>query len=268
MRDIVGIKKENTRLIAQEGVTYYNNDRYSIQHAEGKNRSILFFRGFMYRERREQRRKLLKHFIWWHPVILLLIMFVLGACSGAKKDNYQFSTSAAHETLHTVAETTAAASRPSGGGPESAIYVEPVPTSESLKETEAESTAPETLEAETDPSSESLPENGNYTSKEEVALYLHLYGKLPPNYITKRKAEERGWDSGKGNLGDVLPGMSIGGSGFGNYEGLLPAESGRKYYECDIDYEGGYRNSKRIVYSNDGLIFYTEDHYKTFEQLY
>ena len=62
--------------------------------------------------------------------------------------------------------------------------------------------------------------------------------------------------------------MSIGGSSFGNYEGLLPAKKGRKYYECDIDYNGGHRNAKRIVYSNDGLVFYTEDHYRHFEQLY
>ena len=62
--------------------------------------------------------------------------------------------------------------------------------------------------------------------------------------------------------------MSIGGSAFGNYEGQLPKAKGRKYYECDIDYTGGYRNEKRLIYSNDGLVFYTQDHYKTFEQLY
>ena len=79
-----------------------------------------------------------------------------------------------------------------------------------------------------------------------MALYLHIYDKLPSNYITKKKAESLGWDSKKGNLEEILPGMSIGGSTFGNYEGLLPAKSGRKYYECDIDYAGGYRNAKRI----------------------
>ena len=66
----------------------------------------------------------------------------------------------------------------------------------------------------------------------------------------------------------MAPGKSIGGDYFGNYEGLLPEEDGRDYYECDIDYEGGYRNSKRIIFSDDGLIFYTEDHYESFEQLY
>ena len=113
-----------------------------------------------------------------------------------------------------------------------------------------------------------VEEDGEYTSREEVALYIHIYGRLPSNYITKREAEELGWDSYRGNLWDVAPGKSIGGTRFGNYERNLPEKSGRKYYECDIDYHGGRRGAKRIVYSNDGLIFYTEDHYLTFEQLY
>ncbi len=113
-----------------------------------------------------------------------------------------------------------------------------------------------------------IEEDGTYISKDEVALYLHIYGYLPGNYITKKEAQDLGWDSKKGNLDQVAPGMSIGGSYFGNYEGMLPEKKGRKYYECDLDYEGGYRGAKRLIYSNDGLIFYTEDHYKTFEQLY
>ena len=113
-----------------------------------------------------------------------------------------------------------------------------------------------------------VTEDGTYSSRDEVALYLHLYGHLPSNYITKQDAEAIGWDASRKNLWKVAPGKSIGGSRFGNYEGLLPDEKGRKYYECDIDYNGGGRNAKRIVYSNDGLIFYTDDHYETFEQLY
>ena len=74
--------------------------------------------------------------------------------------------------------------------------------------------------------------------------------------------------SKEGNLDEVAPGKSIGGDKFGNYEGMLPKEDGRQYYECDIDFDGTYRNEKRIIYSDDGLIFYTEDHYETFEQLY
>lgn len=114
----------------------------------------------------------------------------------------------------------------------------------------------------------SVTEDGEYSSREEVAEYIHLFGRLPSNYITKKEAEKLGWDNRAGNLWDVAPGKSIGGSHFGNYEGSLPDKKGRKYFECDIDYEGGYRGAKRIIYSNDGLVFYTEDHYKTFEQLY
>lgn len=123
-------------------------------------------------------------------------------------------------------------------------------------------------EAFTETAGFSVDESASYTAKEEVALYLHLYGHLPDNYITKREAESLGWDSRQGNLWEVAPGKSIGGSRFGNYEGALPEKEGRKYYECDIDFDGGYRGPKRIIYSDDGLIFFTGDHYKTFEKLY
>ena len=113
-----------------------------------------------------------------------------------------------------------------------------------------------------------IREDGSYTSRDEVALYLHTYGKLPKNFISKKEAEEQGFRFGEGDFGEAFPGMSVGGSRFGNYDGKLPDKSGRRYYECDIDYTGGRRNAKRLVYSNDGLIFYTEDHYKTFTQLY
>ena len=113
-----------------------------------------------------------------------------------------------------------------------------------------------------------VSEDGEYTSKEEVALYIHLYNHLPSNYITKNEAKELGWVSSEGNLNKVAPGKSIGGDKFGNREGLLPDKKGRVYYECDIDYVKGSRNGKRIVFSNDGLIYYTEDHYETYELLY
>ena len=125
----------------------------------------------------------------------------------------------------------------------------------------------EETKAETETQS-GVVEDGYYTSKEEVAEYIHKFGKLPGNYITKTKAKKLGWNQNEGNLQEVLPDMSIGGGPFGNNEGLLPEAPGRQYYECDIDYKGGPRNAKRIVYSNDGLIFYTEDHYESFEQLY
>ena len=114
----------------------------------------------------------------------------------------------------------------------------------------------------------SIKEDGIYTSPEEVAEYIHIYEKLPENYLTKKRAMELGWDNSKGNLWDVTDKGVIGGDKFGNREGLLPKEQGRQYFECDVNYEGGYGGGERIVYSNDGLIFYTQDHYKSFKQLY
>ena len=144
---------------------------------------------------------------------------------------------------------------------------------------EGQAEASETPEGEEAPEAANMPkappkdeeqvaEDGTYTSKEEVAQYLHLYGHLPDNFITKKEAKALGWVSSEGNLGEVAPGKSIGGDYFGNYEGNLPEKEGRDYHECDIDSDGGYRGAKRIVYSNDGLIYYTEDHYNTFELLY
>jgi len=113
-----------------------------------------------------------------------------------------------------------------------------------------------------------IKEDGYYTSKGDVALYLHTFGKLPYNFITKNEAINKGWEASKGNLWDVTDKMSIGGDRFGNREGRLPDANGRKWFECDIDYKGGYRGEKRIIYSNDGLIYYTDDHYATFKKLY
>ena len=114
----------------------------------------------------------------------------------------------------------------------------------------------------------SVKEEETYSTRDEVALYLHLYGHLPANYITKKEARERGWDNSAGNLWEVADGMSIGGDHFGNYEGLLPEVQGRVWRECDVGYEGGYRGAQRILYSSDGLIYYTEDHYQSFTCLY
>ena len=106
-----------------------------------------------------------------------------------------------------------------------------------------------------------------YSDKDHVAAYLRAFKELPPNYITKKEAQALGWISSRGNLWEVAPGKSIGGDRFGNYEGQLPEAKGRKYFECDIDFDGAYRNAKRVIYSSDGLIFYTEDHYTTFEDI-
>ena len=112
--------------------------------------------------------------------------------------------------------------------------------------------------------------DGEYTSRDEVALYIYAFGDVPDNFITKTKARNAGWVNTEGNLWDVLPGMSIGGGGFDNNEGELPLEYDpeRTFKECDINYAGGYRGAERLVYSDDGYIFYTGDHYETFTLLY
>lgn len=148
--------------------------------------------------------------------------------------------------------------------------VTPTPEAEeppASAETPPAETAPvETPPAET-PTEAALSEDGSYTTKEDVALYIHLYGRLPDNFITKREAEQLGWSGG--SLEPYAPGMCIGGNRFGNYEGLLPEADGRSYTECDIDTLGASkRGAKRIVFSNDGLIYYTGDHYESFELLY
>ncbi len=142
-------------------------------------------------------------------------------------------------------------------------------------ETAAASEAPAVQNASgTDAAQQGVREDGTYVSKDEVALYLHLYGHLPSNYVTKKEAEAAGWDNAKGNLPLVLPGKSIGGDRFVNYEKELPKKKGRKYYECDIDFDTDgkpgkeRRGSKRIVWSDDGLIYYSPDHYASFELLY
>ena len=137
--------------------------------------------------------------------------------------------------------------------------------------TKAETTKAETTAKQTEPETTAvkpaIDKNGQYTSKDDVALYIHTYGKLPSNFITKKEAQALGWEGG--SLEPYAKGKSIGGDTFGNYEGLLPKAKGRTYKECDIDTKGAKsRGAKRIVFSNDGLIFYTDDHYESFTQLY
>ena len=121
--------------------------------------------------------------------------------------------------------------------------------------------------ASSEPEDALLDEDGSYTTKEDVALYLHQYGHLPSNFMTKKEAQALGWSGG--SLEPYAPGKCIGGSQFGNYEGLLPKAPGRTYTECDINTLGkSKRGAERIVFSNDGLIFYTGDHYESFELLY
>lgn len=141
------------------------------------------------------------------------------------------------------------------------------PQEELPPETEAREQAPPETTASTQEEAPPIAKEGSYTTKEDVALYIHTYGCLPENFMTKNEARELGWEGG--GLEDYAPGMCIGGDRFGNYEGLLPEAQGRRYTECDIDTLGkDKRGAKRIVFSNDGLIYYTDDHYESFELLY
>ncbi len=118
-----------------------------------------------------------------------------------------------------------------------------------------------------DPNNAYLEEDGYYTSEEDVATYIIEYGTLPDNFITKKEARSLGWTGG--GLDDYAEDCSIGGDYFGNHEGLLPDVEGRTYYECDIDtMNAKKRGTKRIVYSNDGQIYYTDDHYESFTLIY
>ena len=111
-------------------------------------------------------------------------------------------------------------------------------------------------------------ETGPIIRPQAIADYIFENGTLPPNFIRKREAEALGWDPRRNDVSDVAPGMSIGGDRFGNYEGKLPKVKGRKYYEADANYTGGDRGAERVIYSNDGHVWYTPDHYRTFTELY
>lgn len=166
------------------------------------------------------------------------------------------------EVLNDTEEDTESAALPASKAQEPAEEASEEPAQASDQETAAEKTE-EAPAAETP----AIDEDGVYTTKDDVALYLHTYGHLPSNFITKKEAEKLGWSGG--SLEPYAPGKCIGGSHFGNYEGILPEKDGRSYTECDIDTLGAdKRGAKRIVFSNDGLIYYTEDHYETFELLY
>ena len=209
-------------------------------------------------------------------VLFLLLIYTVGCGSrSCRKSPKNTETTASFETRET--DTTSAPEDTTADfqvltteeetekqtDPSSIEETTEQPTDDTEKETTSEEIITDNAEDEI-----SVEEDGEYSDKEHVALYIHTFGHLPDNYITKAEAEKLGWVSSKGDLWKVAYGKSVGGSRFGNYEGSLPKKKGRKYYECDIDFDGKYRNAKRIIYSDDGLIYYTGDHYKTFEQLY
>lgn len=106
--------------------------------------------------------------------------------------------------------------------------------------------------------------NATKQGKYGVDFYLYTYGVLPNYYITKKQAKSLGWKPILGNLDEVASGKMIGGEIFKNSDNKLPSAPGRIWYECDIDYNGGYRNNYRLIYSNDGLMFKTDSHYSRF----
>ena len=109
---------------------------------------------------------------------------------------------------------------------------------------------------------------GPMEGAQELADYIFEHGELPDNFVTKREAMNMGWQTRYRNPGDIRPGLTIGGDYFGNYQRQLPYVKGRKYYEADCFYHGGRRNEHRIIYSNDGHVWYTGDHYNTFIELF
>ena len=188
----------------------------------------------------------------------------LAACSAGTPEETP-STSQSVSADYSV-DSTAAAEESQPTEEQSTAAADSAPSTEAAQSTTADTSAatPETAEGS---QPESLPEDGTYSSRDDVALYIHTYGHLPGNFITKKEARELGWSGG--SVEDYAPGKCIGGDHFGNYEGLLPEKSGRSYTECDIDTLGSSgRGAKRIIFSNDGLIYYTDDHYASFTLLY
>ena len=185
-------------------------------------------------------------------LFLVLAYFLLPTQNSSVAPGPEPAASAA-DTLSLVSSSPASPSSGTGSEQGSGKTEKPVAASKP----EADAAAEEDL----------LPEDGSYTTKEDVSLYLLQYGHLPNNFITKKEARKAGWEGG--SLEKILPGMCIGGDYFGNYEGKLPKAKGRSWNECDINTLGKKsRGAERLIFSNDGLIYYTDDHYESFTQLY
>ncbi|MFV8905859.1 ribonuclease [Serratia fonticola] len=114
------------------------------------------------------------------------------------------------------------------------------------------------------PAAESIEQ---LTQQQRVVSYVQQHQRLPDYYITKKQAREQGWDARDGNLCKVLPGKAIGGDRFSNREGQLPIANNRVWREADINYQCGRRGADRLLYSSDGLIYVTRDHYKNFMRM-
>ncbi|WP_332018354.1 ribonuclease domain-containing protein [Kaistella sp.] len=113
-------------------------------------------------------------------------------------------------------------------------------------------------------SSESSGNIDELTEENLVIDYVKANRKLPDYYLTKGEARSQGWVASKGNLCDVLPGRAIGGDRFSNREKTLP--TGAQYFEADVNYNCGRRNADRIVFTKNGDVWLTHDHYKSFQK--
>ena len=219
-------------------------------------------------------------------LLIAAMVLAIGISAGCSKKKETTATTAATTTESTTQkETTEAPTTTTEGNTEATTEsTAKAPTEATTTEAPTETTTEATTEATTTqkettekpttqkettaaPTEAAIDEDGEYTSKDDVALYIYTYGHLPSNFVTKSEARAKGWEGG--SLEDYFPGCSIGGDVFGNREGILPKKKGRTYYECDIDTKGKKsRGAKRIVFSDDGLIYYTDDHYETFTLLY
>lgn len=220
----------------------------------------------------------MKHLRTWRPcrriliplLVLVLTVLLAAGCGGRKGAS---GGEAGNTPQETVSANTSA-DRGSGGAGEGAESGGQDAEEEYTEETDvAEEDEPDAADADRDPDKDGtdadeeadLPDpDGTYTGAEEVALYLHTYGTLPPNFMTKKEARKLGWEGG--SLERFAPGMCIGGDRFGNYEGVLPEGN---YHECDINTLGkSKRGAERLVFDDRGNIYYTDDHYETFTLLY
>lgn len=196
----------------------------------------------------------------FHKLLLILLAFtLLTGCKKAEPDPQPTADIP-------VVEPTPPSTEPDPT-PETSVDPEttPEPTAEVTPDTEP---SPEVTDepAPTIEPEDLIDEDGIYDTADEVALYLYTYHHLPSNFMTKKEARKQGWTSGA--LNKTIEGMCIGGDVYGNYEKVLPKIKG-KYYECDIEtLHAKSRGAKRLVWSEYFDIYYTEDHYETFEQLY
>ena len=203
---------------------------------------------------------------------MLLLTFLLAGCgqksaapqtdSASQAVQEQTTAASGKENISGTSEEEASDKAMSVGGDQ-----EDADQSEAVQEDTDQEEVNQGETAQDDSEAGAISESDTPTDKDGLAAYIHRFGHLPENFLTKKEAQKLGWSSGQ-DLWDYAEGYSIGGDHFGNYEGNLPDSPGREFTECDVNYQGGRRGAERIVYSNDGLIYYTADHYETFDLLY